>query len=150
MTLPGWGSDTDPRTGRSSSGLTVEENLKLAARLGDVRRWDLVYELFPDPRVRLEQSAGSLSGGQQQMHAMARAMLNPNRLLLIDDPTKGLAPIVIEDVMAALRRAAEATTVVLVEQNLAVATDLATDVVVLDQGREFTPAPWRSSPPTPP
>jgi len=117
------------------SGLTVAENLKLAARPDVEHRYDLVYELFPDLEARLGQTAGSLSGGQQQMLAIARALLNPNRLLLVDEPTKGLAPIVVEDVTNALRTAAQDTTVILVEQNLAVATQLATDAVVLDQGR---------------
>lgn len=117
------------------TALTVEENLRLAERPGSDHRYDLVYELFPDLKVRPGQEAGTLSGGQQQMLALARALLNPNHLLLIDEPTKGLAPIVVEDVVRALEHATTETTVVLVEQNLTVATDLADDAVVLDQGQ---------------
>src|SRR5690606_6514823 len=78
--------------------------------------------------------AGTLSGGQQQMLALGRALLNPSRLLLIDEPTKGLAPIVVEHVMEALVRASSDTTALLVEQNLRVAAERATQAVVLDQG----------------
>ena len=115
--------------------LTVEENLRLAARTPPAaERLDRVHELFPDLLARRAQRAGSLSGGQQQMVAIARALLNPNRLLLVDEPTKGLAPVVVGDVVRALAKAAEETTVLLVEQNLRVAERLATDVVVLDHG----------------
>jgi len=118
------------------TGLTVEENLRLAARTPEAAgRLDRVHELFPDLLARRNQRAGSLSGGQQQMVAIARALLNPNRLLLVDEPTKGLAPVVVADVVQALQKAAEETTVLLVEQNLRVAERLATDVVVLDHGR---------------
>jgi branched-chain amino acid transport system ATP-binding protein len=117
------------------SSLTVEENLKLAARTPEAAgRLERVHELFPDLHSRRRQRAGTLSGGQQQMVAIARALLNPNRLLLVDEPTKGLAPVVVRDVVAALERVAEETTVLLVEQNLRVAERLATDVVVLDHG----------------
>lgn len=116
------------------SALTVTENLKLAERSGIDHRYDLVFELFPDLKARSSQLAGTLSGGQQQMVALARALLNPNRLLLIDEPTKGLAPIVIEHVIEALTRARGETTVLLVEQNLSVAAHLASEAVVLDQG----------------
>lgn len=116
------------------SGLTVEENLRLAERNGHAR-YDLVYELFPELRERAEQRAGTLSGGQQQMVAIARALLNENRLLLVDEPTKGLAPALVTDVAAALERAAELTTILLVEQNLRVVQRVARDVVVLDAGR---------------
>ncbi len=117
------------------AGLTVEENLRLAARTPEAGdRLDRVHELFPDLLARRKQRAGSLSGGQQQMVAIARALLNPNRLLLVDEPTKGLAPVVVAEVVDALHRAATETTVLLVEQNLRVAERLATDVVVLDHG----------------
>jgi branched-chain amino acid transport system ATP-binding protein len=108
------------------AGLTVDENLRLAERNG-APRYELVYELFPELKTRGGQKAGTLSGGQQQMVAIARALLNDNPVLLVDEPTKGLAPL--------LERAAELATVLLVEQNLAVVARVAQQVVVLDGGR---------------
>jgi branched-chain amino acid transport system ATP-binding protein len=116
------------------TGLTVAENLRLAERDAEPR-YDLVYELFPELEQRAEQRAGTLSGGQQQMVAIARALLNDDRVLLVDEPTKGLAPALVSDVARVLERLAELTTVLLVEQNLGVVRRIARDAVVLDQGR---------------
>ena len=114
--------------------LTVSENLQLARRNG-IARFPYVYELFPELRERGAQPAGTLSGGQQQMLAIARALLNDNRILLVDEPTKGLAPMLVTQVAHALERVCEESTVLLVEQNLAVVRRVAEHVVVLDSGR---------------
>jgi branched-chain amino acid transport system ATP-binding protein len=116
------------------AGLTVDENLRLAVRNGGAN-YDLVYSLFPELRRRGRQAAGTLSGGQQQMVAIARALLNDNRLLLVDEPTKGLAPLLVTEVARSLETAREHTTILLVEQNLGVVRRLADTVVVLDSGR---------------
>ena len=116
------------------TGLTVEENLKLAERNGSAR-YDLVYELFPELHERAQQKAGTLSGGQQQMVAIGRALLNENRILLIDEPTKGLAPLLVTEVARVLERVSETETMLLVEQNLGVVRRIARDAIVLDGGR---------------
>lgn len=116
------------------AGLTVAENLRLAERPGRSPRYDLVYDVFPELKRRAAQYAGTLSGGQQQMLSLGRALLNDNQLLLVDEPTKGLAPKVVGDVAEALERARSVSTMLLVEQDLAVVRRLADDVVVLDQG----------------
>jgi branched-chain amino acid transport system ATP-binding protein len=124
------------------AGLTVEENLRLAERDAEPR-YDLVYDLFPELRERGGQRAGTLSGGQQQMVALARALLNENRILLVDEPTKGLAPLLVTEVARVLERVGENETVLLVEQNLGVVQRLARDVVVLDQGQVVHAGPAR-------
>lgn len=114
--------------------LTVAENLRLAER-GQAPGRGLVDELFPDIAARQAQRAGTLSGGQQQMVSLARALLNDNLLLLVDEPTKGLAPKIVTEVTRALQVAAKHVPILLVEQNLDVIRALADRVVVLSAGR---------------
>lgn len=117
------------------TGLTVAENLRLAERRGVPPRHDLAFEVFPDLRDRRRQLAGTLSGGQQQMLSIARALLNPARLLLIDEPSKGLSPRLVGEMVAALARIANDTTVLLVEQNLAAVRRLADHALAIEAGR---------------
>lgn len=124
------------------AGLTVAENLRLAERDAHPRR-ELVAELFPDLVQRAAQRAGTLSGGQQQMVSLARALLNANRLLLVDEPTKGLAPRIVGEVSDALAEAARTVPILLVEQNLEVIERLAERVVVIDAGRVVHTGPAR-------
>ncbi len=116
------------------AGLTVRENLRLAES-GRNPRYEPVYRLFPELRERAGQRAGTLSGGQQQMLAIGRVLLREQRLLLIDEPTKGLSPRYVTEVVQALERAAAAATILMVEQNVHVVRRLARRVVVLDRGQ---------------
>jgi branched-chain amino acid transport system ATP-binding protein len=124
------------------AGLTVAENLRLAERDREPRR-ELVASLFPDLVQRSGQRAGTLSGGQQQMVSIARALLNDNRLLLVDEPTKGLSPRLVGEVADALAEAARTVPILLVEQNLEVVDRLADRVVVIDAGRVVHTGPAR-------
>ncbi|MBY6276125.1 ABC transporter ATP-binding protein [Symbiobacterium thermophilum] len=128
--------------------LTVAENLRVAVRGGDLDRQVRrrgpgaatgrlaeVLELFPDLKRAWNRPAGTLSGGQQQMLAIGRVLLSDNDLLLIDEPSKGLAPVVVEHLGEALRKIAARTTVLLVEQNFGLAQAVAEHCVVIDDGR---------------
>lgn len=116
--------------------LSVMENLKLAERKrGDFSRSaDFIFELFPDLKRLYKLPGNHLSGGQQQMLAVARALVPQNKLLLIDEPSEGLAPILIQQMMEAIRKLSETTTVLLVEQNFIMASQLARDYVIIDDG----------------
>ena len=117
--------------------LSVAENLKIAEReKGDLsRKEDLIFELFPDLKRLIHLPGTHLSGGQQQMLAVARALVADNKLLLIDEPSEGLAPIIIEQMMKAIRELSAETTVLLVEQNFLVASQLAESYVIIEEGQ---------------
>ncbi len=123
--------------------LTVAENLLLAARSAkrladlDAARLDWLFGLFPALKTFWQHPAGKLSGGQKQMVAIARALIEPRELLVIDEPSKGLAPAIVENLIAALRelKKTSQTTVLLVEQNFRVAAELGDSVAVMDDGR---------------
>lgn len=114
--------------------LTVAENLALAERQKNPRR-EFVADLFPDLVQRRDQMAGSLSGGQQQMVSVARALMNDNQILLVDEPTKGLAPKLVAEVADALAEASKIVPILLVEQNLEVVRRLAAGAIVISGGR---------------
>jgi branched-chain amino acid transport system ATP-binding protein len=115
------------------ASISVSQNLRLAEGV-DEPRYDEVYSLFPELKERGKQLAGTLSGGQQQMLSIARALLNSWPLLLVDEPSKGLAPKIVGEFATVLERAAEDATVLLVEQNLGVVRRLARRIVILDHG----------------
>jgi branched-chain amino acid transport system ATP-binding protein len=118
--------------------LTVAENMRLAARLGapDTARLDWIFGLFPALKRFWQLPAGLLSGGQKQMLSIARAIVEPKALILIDEPTKGIAPAIIEGMIAAFKELKRAeTTILLVEQNFRFAASLGDSVAVMDDGR---------------
>jgi len=118
--------------------LTVEENFRLAMfRESEEgrRRLESVFQLFPDLKRFLHAKAGILSGGQKQMLAIALALVLDHRVVLIDEPSKGLAPVVVEHLGESLNRIRDTTTVVLVEQNFYLASQVGQDYFILDDGR---------------
>jgi branched-chain amino acid transport system ATP-binding protein len=120
------------------AGLTVRENMLLAARGGapEAKRLDWIFGLFPALEKFWHTAAGNLSGGQKQMLAIARAIVEPRRLLLVDEPTKGLAPAIIGNMIEAFRELKRTdTTILVVEQNFHFARSLGDAVAVMDSGR---------------
>ena len=124
-----------PQGRRVFPTLTVKENLLVSKRGSG---WNLarVFELFPRLRERAEQHAGSLSGGEQQMLAIGRALMGNPRVLLMDEPSEGLAPLIVAEVGRTIARLkADGQSILLVEQNVKLAFELADDVVILNTGR---------------
>ena len=118
-------------------GLTVEENMILASANGsfDKTRLKWIYELFPAIEKFWDKPAGALSGGQKQMLSVARAIIEPRELILIDEPTKGLAPSIVDNMAEAFREISDKTTILLVEQNFEFARSLGRDMAVIEDGR---------------
>mgnify|MGYP001348887177 CR=1 FL=1 len=119
------------------AGLTVEENMRLATFDGsfDDNRLQRIFALFPPIETFWKGRAGTLSGGQKQMLAISRAIVEQRELILIDEPTKGLAPSIIRAMIDAFREIARETTILLVEQNFLFASSLGAGVTVIDDGR---------------
>jgi branched-chain amino acid transport system ATP-binding protein len=128
--------------------LTVDENLRIAAytrkdKSGTQRDLEMVFEYFPRLKERLQQQAGTLSGGEQQMLAISRALMAGPRLMLLDEPSFGLAPLIVQEIFRIMRRINEEAKVsmLLVEQNAALALDLADTAYVLETGRVVMSGP---------
>lgn len=119
--------------------LSVLENLRIAERnKGDLARSEeLIFNLFPDLKRLIKLPGTNLSGGQQQMLAVARALVPQNKLLLIDEPSEGLAPVLIEQMIEAIQTLSANTTVLLVEQNFVVASKLAERYVIIEEGQSM-------------
>jgi branched-chain amino acid transport system ATP-binding protein len=130
-----------PQGRRIFKSLTVRENLLVAAREPDISRkhthwnFDRIYDAFPRLKERQNQVAGLLSGGEQQMLAIGRALMGNPRVLLMDEPSEGLAPQIVAEVMATIRRLKqEGLSIILVEQNAKLVFEIADDIVILNSG----------------
>ncbi|MDR5805858.1 ABC transporter ATP-binding protein [Caballeronia sp. LZ001] len=116
--------------------LSVEENLRLGARKQSPWQLTDIYRIFPRLKERRTNGGGQLSGGEQQMLAIGRALMNHPRLLMLDEPVEGLAPVIVEEIVAQLKLIREAgVAILLVEQNLEVCTQLADRHYIIEQGR---------------
>ncbi len=117
--------------------LSVLENLKIAEKKrGDLdKKSEFIFNLFPDLKRLIKLPGNHLSGGQQQMLAVARALVADNKLLLIDEPSEGLAPILIQQMMAAIQELSKTTTILLVEQNFIMASQLGQYYYIIDDGK---------------
>jgi len=129
-----------PDTRRIFGTLTVEQNLIVSRRKNGLKgeiqdRLDFIFDLFPDMKRFYKQKAKALSGGQQQMLAVARALMNDNDLLLIDEPTEGLSPLLGKNLIEALDKLTEIATILLVEQNFRTVSKLGDNYYIFDNGK---------------
>ncbi len=128
-----------PQGRRVFANLSVQENLEVAAQKRDIAvTWNLerVYDMFPQLKVRSTQRAGTLSGGEQQMLVIGRALMGNPDVLLLDEPSEGLAPLIVHEVTESIRKLKkEGLSIILVEQNFGVAQELADEFVVLNIGQ---------------
>jgi branched-chain amino acid transport system ATP-binding protein len=128
-----------PQGRRVFANLSVQENLEVAAQKRQIAvTWNLerVFEMFPQLKVRATQRAGTLSGGEQQMLVIGRALMGNPDVLLLDEPSEGLAPLIVHEVTKSIQKLKdEGLSIILVEQNFAVAQELADDLVVLNIGQ---------------
>lgn len=115
--------------------LTVEENLKLGARRQSPWQLNDIYQIFPRLKERRRNGGGQLSGGEQQMLSIGRALMNHPRVLMLDEPVEGLAPVIVEEIVAQIKLIKQAgVTILLIEQNLEVCTQLADQHFIIEQG----------------
>lgn len=125
-----------PEDRRPFTQLTVEENLRISVKGGNVdEKVEEAFDIFPLLTDSRNDKANQLSGGEQQMLAMARGLIGDNDLLLVDEPSEGLSPIVVEEITGALEKASEDTSMVVIEQSLSLALELADRYYLLDNGR---------------
>ncbi len=138
--MPMLGISHVPEGRRVFSNLTVKENLELGAytrkdKAQIKRDYELVFEKFPRLKERIRQRAGTLSGGEQQMLAMGRGLMSKPKIMLLDEPSMGLAPIVVQDIFSIIRDINKAgTTILLVEQNANMALSIANRAYVIETG----------------
>lgn len=135
--IPRKGISYVPEDREVFSDLTVEENLVIASRDKSVyqKKLNFIFELFPDMKKYFKHKSRILSGGQQQMLSISRALINDNKVILIDEPSKGLAPLIIEDLIDKINEIKKTNTIIMVEQNFDMATRIGDVFYIVDDGR---------------